>query len=208
MKTGTTKSKYGSLQLCWLQFAKAAEPWAPKRKWVSPCKGCHFTPSPPYQLAGPSLAVRCFFGLHRARRSKVCCFPRGAGRVCTGEGWQLSPKSRCCGHPSSSLPHPQGLPAWAGWLLWENLLPTAPLHPLCASEKLWVRSAEAAYSSTGLSNGAAGLNLFPSFFGSSVVCLFSNFPCFSMCYFPGQQHQIIPLCHRQVICHQMGQRLA
>lgn len=35
---------------------------------------------------------------------------------------------------------------------------TAALHPLCASVQLWVRSAKAAYSTTGLSNRTAGLN--------------------------------------------------
>lgn len=58
----------------------------------SESKGCHFTPSPPYQLSGPSPAVYCSFGLGRARRSRVCCLHRGSGRVCTGEGWQLSQK--------------------------------------------------------------------------------------------------------------------
>lgn len=117
MKTGKTKSKFGSLQLCWLQFANAAKPWAPKRRGVSPCKGCHFTPSPLYQLTGPSLAKHCFFGLCRARRSGLCFFSQGAGKVCTGKEWQLSPKSHCYGYLSSSLSHPWGLPTWVGWLV-------------------------------------------------------------------------------------------
>lgn len=176
----------------------------------SKSKGCHFTPSPPYQLLGPSPAVYCSFGLDRARRSRGCCLhgdPAGSVQARVGS----SPKSCSCGHPSSSLSHPQGLPAWVGWLLWKTLLPTAAFHPPCASEKLWVRSAKAAYSTTGLSNGTAGFFTFypfTSFFGSSVIYFCSNFHCFSKCYFPGQQHQIISLCHRQVICHQMGRRLA
>jgi len=128
----------------------------------------------------------------------------GVRRVCMGKGWQLSPKSRCCGHLSSSLSRPWRVSTWADWLLWENLLPVAPLHPLCASEKLRVRSAKTAYSTTVLSIGTAGLNPLTSFFRSSVICLCSNFHCFSRCYFPGWQHQIIPLCHRFVIGHLTG----
>lgn len=129
----------------------------------------------------------CSIPAHGATSTRMCLIwplqswekqgvliPQRVGRVCTGKGWQLSPKINCCGHPSSSLPCPWGFLVWASWILWANFLHVALLHRLCASEKLWVGSAQAAYSTTGLSDGTDGLNLLTSFFGSSVICLCSN----------------------------------
>lgn len=116
MTTGKIKSKYGSLQLCWLQLARGANLWAPKRKGILPWRGCFFTPSPPHQLVGLSLAKHFYFGFMRGRKNDTCCFPWVSVQVRDAR----PPQSQCCGHPSSSPSNPWGLPAWASWLL-ENL---------------------------------------------------------------------------------------
>lgn len=147
MKTGKIKSKYGKLQLCWLQLAKGTDLWAPKRKGASPCRGCLFTPS---SLVGLSLAKHFFFGLSRGRKSDMCCFPWGSVLVyCMSHKPMLWPSIlfpiQSLGAASMGKLAPVGKPS-----------STAALHPPCSSEKLWVRSAKAAYSTTGdLSNRTA-----------------------------------------------------
>lgn len=137
----------------------------------------HTQPSPP---AGGAVSSQALLWLQQRQEKGHALLPL---RLCAGEGC-TSPTSRCCGHPCSSPPSPWGLAALAGWLLWETwfLTPsTAVLHPLCAFEKIWVRSAKASYRTTGLSNRAAGLNTFKSFFVEvqrfAFAQIFTAFPC-------------------------------
>lgn len=91
--TGETKSKYRSFQLCWLQLARAAKPWSPKRK-------CHLVMVP---TSHPSLPACGAISSHMQAGSVEM---RGAALSHNLLSW---PPILFHHVPSSSMFHPQGL---------------------------------------------------------------------------------------------------